>query len=115
MTDPLRILLTKYSQCIWIRSQEEAFCKLKMLLSEVPNLSYLDPKLKTRVIADASPVALGAVLQQFDDDFQPRIISFASKSLSAIEKKYSQTEEESLALVWSVKRFYYYLAVLNLS
>lgn len=113
LTDPLRILLTKDAKFVWGRRQEEAFLKLKTMLSEIPNLSYFDPKLRTRVIADASPVALGAVLVQFNNNGEPRIISFASKSLSAIEKRYSQTEKESLALVWSVERFYYYLAGLD--
>lgn len=113
MTDPLRILLTKEAKFVWGCIQEEAFGKLKTMLSEIPNLSYFDPRLRTRVIADTSPVALGAVLLQFNDDGGPRIISFASKSLSAIEKRYSQTEKESLALVWSVERFYYYLAGLE--
>jgi len=61
-------------------------------------------KLKTRVIADASPVALGAVLIQFDVENNPFIISFASNSLS---------EKESLALVWSVEKFHYYVAGLE--
>ena len=60
-----------------------------------------------------SPVALGAVLLQFDENKQPHIICFASKSLTEVEKRYSQTEGESLALVWSVERFYYYLAGLK--
>lgn len=61
------------------------------------------------MIADASPVALGAVLIQFTDD-TPFVVSFASKALSEVERRYSQTEKESLALVWAVERFYYYLA-----
>lgn len=39
--------------------------------------------------------------------------SLASKSLSDTERRYSQTEKESLALVWAVKRFYFYLAGLE--
>ena len=58
------------------------------------------------------PVALGAVLIQFDGN-DPQIISFASKSLSDVEKRYSQTEKESLALVWAVEKLYYYLAGLK--
>ena len=42
--------------------------------------------------ADASAVALGAVLLQFVADGDPKIIFFTSKSLSQVEKKYSQTE-----------------------
>lgn len=73
-------------------------------------MAYFDQKLRIQVVADASPVALGAVLLQFDDQNQPYVISSASKSLSEIGRRYSQTEKESLVLVWAVERFYYYLA-----
>ena len=38
-----------------------------------------------------------------------RIISYASKSLSDVEKPYSQTEKEGLAIVWACERFHVYL------
>ena len=38
-----------------------------------------------------------------------RIISYASKSLSDVEKRYSQTEKEALAIVWACERFHVYL------
>lgn len=60
------------------------------------------------MITDASPVGLGAVLLQINDS-GPRIISYASKSLSDVEKRYAQIEKEALALVWAVERFHFYL------
>lgn len=81
------------------------------LISNVKLLRFFDNSLRTRVIADASPVALGAVLMQFkgttDDD--PRPIAYASKSLTQTERRYCQTEKEALALVWAVERFSAYL------
>ena len=38
-----------------------------------------------------------------------RAVCYASKRLSAVERRYSQTEKEALALVWSVERFHVYL------
>ncbi|XP_055589952.1 uncharacterized protein LOC129742133 [Uranotaenia lowii] len=63
------------------------------------------------VITDASPVALGAVLVQFEgiNDNDPRVICYASKSLTATEKRYCQTEREALAIVWAVERLSVYL------
>ena len=40
---------------------------------------------------------------------QNRIIPYANRTLSQIERKYSQTEKEALALVWSCERFHVYL------
>nr|XP_041633522.1 uncharacterized protein K02A2.6-like [Drosophila kikkawai] len=112
-TEPLRKLLKSHETFCWGQPQEEAFQNLKVKISAVPMLSYFNLQDKTCLIADASPVALGAVLVQFDKSNTARIISFASKSLSSVERKYSQTEKESLALVWAVEKFYYYLAGLQ--
>ncbi|XP_043659792.1 uncharacterized protein K02A2.6-like [Drosophila teissieri] len=109
LTEPLRGLLKKDEKFIWGPVQDQGFQKLKSALAKIPSLSYFDPNNKTRVIADASPVALGAVLLQFNNDHEPKIIEFASRSLTDVEKRYSQTEKESLALVWAVERYYFYL------
>ena len=60
------------------------------------------------MIADASPVGLMVVLVQ-DKNGESRAICYASKSLSQVERRYSQTEKEALALVWSCGRFNLYL------
>ena len=72
-----------------------------------PVLSYFDKTCHTQVIADASPYGLVAVLVQKQNG-QNRIIAYASRTLSQIERKYSQTEKEALALVWSCERFHVY-------
>lgn len=112
-TDPLRQLTKQDTIFDWNESHQQHFNSLKRSLAKLPTLSYFDPKRRTQLIADASPVALGAVLLQFDHLDIPRAISFASKSLSEVERRYSQTEKESLALVWAVERFYFYLAGLD--
>lgn len=40
---------------------------------------------------------------------EDRIICFASKTLTATEQRYAQTEREALALVWACEKFHYYL------
>lgn len=85
-----------------------AFEKLKSALSNKMTLGYWDPKDKTILITDASPVGLGAVLIQTNEN-GPRVISYAAKSLSEVERRYAQTEKEALGLVWACERFYYYL------
>ncbi|XP_039449504.1 uncharacterized protein K02A2.6-like [Culex pipiens pallens] len=112
VTAPLRNLIGTGTRFIWEAHHQVAFVTLKDLIANVQTLSYFDNTLRTRLIADASPVALGAVLVQFRsnwDDSNPLIISYASKSLTPTEMKYSQTEKEGLALVWGVERHAMYL------
>lgn len=108
-TEPLRQLTKTEVKFVWTEDHQRHFNQLKEALAKLPILAYFDPQRRTRLVADASPVALGAVLLQFDDQDNPRVISFASKSLSDVERRYSQTEKESLGLVWAVERFYFYV------
>lgn len=67
-------------------------------------LSYFEPTSTTKVVTDASPVRLGALLIQQGKD--ERVKCYASRSLSDVERRYSQTEKEALALVWARERFH---------
>lgn len=63
---PLRELIRSKIVFNWESEHQQAFEKLTSLIGQVKALSHFHPKLKTRVVADASPVGLGAVLLQFD-------------------------------------------------
>ena len=51
---------------------------------------------------DASPYGVGAVLSHVVDGDKERPIAYASHSLSAAERKYSQLDKEALAIVFGV-------------
>lgn len=108
VSEPLRRLTRKQESFKCGDDQEQAFGKLKNLLVKACKLGYFYPKLKTQVIADASPVGLGAVLVQGDGKHLG-VTSYASRSLSDVERRYSQTEKEALGLVWACERFHMYL------
>ncbi|XP_062700623.1 uncharacterized protein K02A2.6-like [Aedes albopictus] len=108
LTEPLRQLTRHQSKFVWNREHQTAFEELKRHLMNPCTLGYFDGDDRTQLIADASPVGLGAVLIQINDK-GPRIISYASRSLTDVEKRYAQIEKEALALVWAVERFHYYL------
>lgn len=108
ITEPLRSLTRKESKFEWKDEHEIAFNKLKEHLSSNLVLGYYNVNDRTQLYADASPVGLGAVLVQYNG-VEPRIISYASKSLSDTEKRNCQTEKEALALVWASERFHFYL------
>ena len=95
---PIMDLTRKHVKFVWGKEQQSAFKRLKSLISRADTLAYFKNDCKTRIIADASPVGLGAVLTQLQDGLW-RVISYASRSLSDVERRYSQTEKEVLGLV----------------
>ena len=109
VSEPLRMLTKTNVPFKWEREQQHAFDTLKEKLTNAQTLAYFDVKAQTRVIADASPVGLGAILAQKQSNGSYRAVCYASKSLSDVEKRYSQTEKEALALVWACERFQLYL------
>ena len=106
--DPLRRLARQRLPFEWGEEQEKSFQKLKNQIPSAPVLAYFDKDAFYRVIADASPVGLGAVLVQ-EKNGESRAVCYASRSLSQVERRYSQTEKEALALVWACERFHLYL------
>ena len=67
-----------------------AFQELKRLISRSETLAYFRTDCRTRIVADASPVGLGAVLTQKHGETW-RVVSYASRSLTDVERRYSQT------------------------
>ena len=97
------------SEFAWSQECERAFQLLKQQLSEPKTLAYYNPNYETELVVDASPVGLGAILTQVDDIGRSSVVAYASKALTPVEQRYSQTEREGYAVVWGCERFRYYL------
>ena len=61
------------------------------------------------VHADASSIALGEVLSQPRERDIHHPMTFASRKLSIVEKNYTTTEREGLAMVYTLHKFKHYL------
>jgi len=81
---------------------------LRDRLTSAPTLSCPDFAIPFVLQTDANSVGLGAVLTQAKEDGE-HVIAFASRSMSAPEKKYSVTEQKCLAVVWAIQKFRSYL------
>ena len=93
----------------WTESEENAFREVKSCLTRAPVMAYFTPGLPTRIVTDASPVGLGAILEQKQSDGEYRPVYYASRKLTDTESRYSQFEREALGVYWACKRFYLYL------
>jgi hypothetical protein len=105
---PLTRLLKKRAPWTWTDEQQDAFEWVKRMLTERPLLIYPDFAKPFVLETDASVAGLGACLMQDQGDGL-RPIAYASKVNSDQVAKYSITELECLAVVWSVKLFRPYL------
>uniref|UniRef100_A0A1I8BLH5 RNA-directed DNA polymerase n=1 Tax=Meloidogyne hapla TaxID=6305 RepID=A0A1I8BLH5_MELHA len=103
---PLDKLLKKEVKWEWSKEQEDAFQSVKKVLSSNLLLTHFDPELEIIVTADASNYGVGAVISHRFPDGKEKVIEYASKSLNAAEKNYSQIEKEGLALVYAVQKFH---------
>jgi len=69
------------------------------------NHDLLQPNRRNKLIVDAGPHGLRAILTQKQINGLYRPISYGSKALSDIETRYSQTEKEALAVLWACQHF----------
>ena len=105
---PLSELTRKAVQWSWTTTHQSAFDKLKAMLTSDCVMAHYDPAAPTQLRVDASPVGLGAILTQTQLGVV-RPVAYASRTLTAVERRYSQTEREALAVVWGCEKFHLYL------
>ena len=101
---PLRELLKKNIEFIWLPIHTECLSKIKNIICNAPTLKTFDINKEITIEADASKFGLGCCLMQ-----EGKPISFASRSLSDTEVRYAQIEKEFLAVVFACQKFHYYI------
>ena len=107
---PLTNLLKKNmpNKVSWEPCHEESFQLLKKALLSRPILKLPDIKKPFVLRTDASAYAVaGVVLQEHDGILHP--VCFASKKLCERESRWSISDREGLAVVWSILKFKKYL------
>ena len=94
IANPLHALTRKNAQFQWTTKCQEAFEKLKQLLTTAPVLScpQFGPDSEFTLETDASTCGLGAVLGQKQEDSNVHPIAYASRCLQPHETRYAITE-----------------------
>lgn len=104
ITAPLRDLIKKNVVFKWLPSHSKILFEIKKLISSAPTLGIFDEQKEITIQCDASKNGLGACLMQ-----EGRPIAYASRSLTETEKRYAQIEKELLAIVFSCRKFHFYI------
>lgn len=86
---------------LWTDDQTSAFEQIRNCLIKAPILSCPDFNIPFELQIDASTSAFDAVLTQKVDGVE-HVISYASRSLINVERNYTTTELECLAVIWAV-------------
>lgn len=99
--EPLYALKRKRVRYVWSSEAQEAFDKLKTILtSERIILTTPNYNKQLEVWTDASAVGIGAVLAQ-----EGRPIAYASRSLKQAERNYGICDREALAVIYALEKF----------
>jgi len=111
ITQPLRELTHRDAKFHWTKDHECAFNTVKATITSGTVMSYFDPLKETALTTAASPFVLSAILVQHTlDQMNRKIVAYISQSLAKVERRYSQTEKEALAIVWATEKLYLYLS-----
>ena len=98
----------KHKLLVWTSELDMAFRLSKEVLAKATMLAHPGREAPTSLTADASDVAVGAVLEQLIDGvWKP--LAFFSRQLHPPECKYSVFDRELLVLYLAVCHFRYFL------
>ena len=98
---PLREVSTPQAEFCWSSTQQDAFSKVKELISSAPVLQFYDSKLPVTLQVDASEKGLGGALLQ-----NGKPVAYTSSTLTQAERdNYAQIEKECLAIVNAMSRW----------
>jgi hypothetical protein len=92
----------------WSSEALESFDKIKDHLCSEPILKLPDASKPFVVSTDASNSGIAAVLSQYYGD-KAHPVAYAGRQLNSAELNYSTIEKETLAIVYGIDKFKYYL------
>lgn len=108
---PLNDLLSNRQSDIiaWGIEQQEAWDRIKIILTTQPVLSLYDPRKDHVLATDASNDFIGGTLLQREDDGELHPVMYASRKCQDRETRYDIQNKEMLAIVWCCSRFYRFI------
>ena len=109
ISEPLYHLTEKHTKWKWEEPQQDAFQKLKQMLTNNTVLAHFDPSCPVGISCDAWESGVGAVLFYRYKDKSERPIANASKTLTDAQKRYPQIQKEALSIIFALKKYHQFL------
>ena len=103
LAEPIRELSKEKVPFNWGPEHQAMFKQIKKEIARAPIISYYNPKKETILQTDASIKGLGACLLQ-----DQKLVYFASKVLTEMQRGYVAIEIESLAVAWAMEKFHHF-------
>nr|CAD2205202.1 unnamed protein product [Meloidogyne enterolobii] len=106
IVEPLTRLTRKEKPFTWGEEQQEAFDKIKKILSEKPVLIFPDYSKPFHIFCDASQVGHGGALMQWDEEKKVYgVICYCSRTLSNAERNWPPVQIELGAIIFALRQF----------
>jgi len=105
ITRPLHRLTRKDQEWTWGHDEQQAFDKLKKLVTEEPILAHPDLTQQFEVEVDTSGYATGATLLQRKEDGKKHPIGYFSATLNEAQRNYDIYDLELLAIVLAFRNW----------
>lgn len=106
---PLHSLLRKDIEWVWSAECKKAFDTIKSVILSSKVLVHYNPELPLVLAVDSSSYGIGSVLSHRFPNGDERPICFASRTLNAAERSYSQLDKEALAIIAGVIKHHQYI------
>ena len=107
--EPLYRLIQFGVAWAWSKQEDDAFTKLKFMLSADAVLAHFDASVPIGIACDAPNVGIGATLFHRYPDENETLMAIVTKTLSKSQRNYSQIQKEALAIVFALEKFYQFL------
>ena len=114
LVHPLQEMLEGYEKRFkgrpieWTSVTENHYRMVQNAIVNCQLLYFRDPSAPVRLYTDASDYGIGAYLCQVTDSVEYPV-SFISKTLSKVEKRWSVYEKEAFAIFYALRKWEYYL------
>ncbi|XP_042147460.1 uncharacterized protein K02A2.6-like [Ixodes scapularis] len=107
--EPLYRLLDNGHKWRWTTQEAEAFLRAKQLLQSSDVLAHYSVHQPLVMACDASPYGLGVVLSHVDSERREVPVAYGSRTMTAAERNYAQTDREALAIGFGIRKFHKFI------